>query len=99
MSNTTVAQTILDQLGGKRFMVMTGAKVSSFDDTSITLKLTIGKLSAFKVILDLGTDTYNVHCFIGKGLKMRLAKDPMHDVYAEDLVRIFETETGLYTHL
>lgn len=95
--DTTVAETILQQLGGNRFMVMTGSKVDNVTENSIRFKLGRGaKLTAFEVILT-PDDTYNVGCFVGTGINRRHAKDPLHDVYAEDLVAVFERETGFYT--
>lgn len=97
--NSTVANTIWEQLGGKRMCFMTGAKVEDITENSIRFKLGLGKLTAFEVLYDAGADTYTVNLFVGNGMKRRLARDPIHDVYAEDLVPMFERETGLVTSL
>ena len=95
--DTTVAQTILSQLGGNRFMVMTGSKVDNVTENSIRFKLGRGaKVTKFEVILT-PADTYTVNLIKGTGVHCRLAKDPIHDVYCDNLVDVFERETGFYT--
>jgi len=94
-----IVQTILDQLGGRKMLVMTGAKVETFTENSVRLKLPIGKLTKFEVVYECGSDTYTVNCIKGRGMSCRLAKDPIHDVFADDLIPLFEQETGLYAHM
>lgn len=94
-----IVQTILEQLGGRMMLVMTGAKVETYTDSSVRLKLPMGKLTKFEVLYDHGSDTYTVNCIKGRGMACRLAKDPIHDVYADDLIPLFERETGLYVHM
>ncbi len=70
---TTIAQTILAQLGGNRFVVMTGAK--QLVDTGNGLQFSIGrgatnKANKVRVTLDT-TDTYVVEFFYLRGLVCR----------------------------
>lgn len=102
MSNQ-VAQIILGQLGGNKFAVMTGAKnfASHGEENALSFRLsstmTKNKCNRVKITLN-GSDLYDVT--FGKIFKMTFKEvSKFNDVYAEDLVNLFETETGLYTHL
>lgn len=101
-TNLTVANTILEQLGGRRFLAFTGARDLTGDSTSLTFKLPKAKdgIKAVKVNLD-PSDTYTVTFY-------EIARAPSRavtvvkessDVYCDSLVELFETTTGLYTHL
>lgn len=94
-----VARTILDQLGGRQFIVMTGARDLSSGARSLQFR--IGRnahaITHVRVTLD-PSDTYTVEFYRGRGVKVRLATSHA-DVYAEDLRDLFTRETGLYTSL
>lgn len=61
MSNPAVAQTILQQLGGNKFVVMTGAKDFVYDDNSLRFRIPRNKSKANIVTVSLrGDDTYNM---------------------------------------
>jgi hypothetical protein len=98
-----VSQTILQQLGGRKFAVMTGAKnfMSHGDENALSFRLsstmTRNKCNYVKITLN-ANDLYDVMFgkifkFDMKGLSFR------NDVYAENLVELFESETGLFTSL
>ena len=89
------AATILEQLGGRKMLVMTGAKVHSYSDTSLVLKLPIGMVRMFEVSYDPGDDLYTVRTYNSKYTLL----NQMDDVFCDDLIPLFETETGLYTSL
>lgn len=93
-----IAQTILEQLGGRKMLVMTGAKVTH-GDNNLVLRLPIGKLAAFEVVYDAGSDLYTVLTFLSFKGKKLISMNTFHGVYAEDLISMFERETGLYTRL
>jgi hypothetical protein len=90
-----IVKTILEQLGGRKTLLMTGAKVHSYSDYNLVLKLPIGLIKMFEVTYDEGSDLYTVRTY---NTKYTLLKQT-DDVYAEDLVPMFERETGLYTRL
>lgn len=95
-----IAKTILEQLGGGRFAAMTGAKKF----TSINPKGNIGGLyfrlpsnfakngiNAVQIVLH-PSDTYIVTF-----LRTNKTISTHEDIYCDDLVPLFERETGLYT--
>lgn len=96
----SVAKTILEQLGGNKFRVMTGAK--NFLDHGDALSMKIGRNSSnsnyLKISLNM-MDLYNVH--FSKVSKMGEEKSvkEYNDVYNDQLVEIFESHTGMYTKL
>lgn len=95
--NGEVAATILDQLGGKRFQLMTGAKNLMAITSGLSMRLSLGKYRAVHVVLD-PSDTYTIKCFTGRGTNWNLAHTE-EGVYAEVLQQTFTRLTGLATHL
>jgi hypothetical protein len=96
-----VAQTILGQLGGNKFVAMTGAKqfVGMEDGLmfAVPKTLCVNKANKVRVTL-LPSDTYRVEFFAIRGVNVKTISE--HDgVYAEDLRRVFEDETGMRTSL
>ena len=103
-SHLTVAQTILAQLGGRRFMAMTGAKDFVGSDNTLTFTLPPGfakdGINMIKISLDW-TDTYTI-----EAAKVTMRPTPKYEliqkmdlVYAENLRSIFTKLTGLDTSL
>ena len=96
----SVATTILKQLGGNKFRVMTGAK--NFMDHGNALSMRIGRNSSnsnyLKITLN-DSDLYDVR--FSKVTKMGEEKSvrEFNDVYNDMLVEIFESHTGMYTSL
>ena len=94
------ATTILNQLGGNKFRVMTGAK--NFMDHGNALSMRIGRNSSnsnyLKITLN-DSDLYDVR--FSKVTKMGEEKSvrEFNDVYNDMLVEIFESLTGMYTSL
>lgn len=102
MSNTNmqVAETILSQLGGAgRLRAMCGCKDFGAGDQSLQFKVgsNAKKVTACVVTLE-PSDTYRVTFFTGRGVNMREARR-IEDVYADSLVAVFESETGMYLSL
>jgi len=100
MSDLTIAKTILSQLGGNKFIAMTGAKSFVGSENSLTFRIGRNKTRCnyVQVIYNYGKDLYEMRFgFVSiKGLK-ELKK--IEEVYAEDLQDLFTEFTGLYTHL
>jgi hypothetical protein len=97
----SIAKTILEQLGGNRFVAMTGAK--NFGDTGnglafqVPASLTKNRINAVKVVLD-PSDTYTVK-FLRITSKELKTVSQHSMIYCDQLKELFESETGLLTHL
>ena len=95
MSNFS-AQEVLNQLGGRKFMAMTGAKSFTKDENSITFKLPRAKSGIRIVRISLTEmDTYNMEFLTMSGKVVK----KVEDVYNDNLQRIFTANTGLQTRL
>jgi len=98
-----VGETILQQLGGNKFLAMTGAHVQSTTENMLAVKFPKAKdgINALAVYYDEGKDTYRMRFISQKGAPTMEVKDVavVDDVYAEDLRRIFTDHTGLETSL
>lgn len=100
-----VAQTILAQLGGRMFVMMTGAKDilghAGDDASSPFVQFRIGRnakgVSHVRVTLD-PSDTYTVK-FMKNSVRGSKTLAEISDIYAENLRNVFEMHTGLYTSL
>lgn len=105
MTNNQVAQTILSQLGGSKFLAMTGAYSLTYSGDSLSMRLstkgTKNRVGGVRITLD-GNDTYTMIAF-----SLR-KKDGMLNVvetynesglYFDNLAEAFTEATGLYTTL
>jgi uncharacterized membrane protein (Fun14 family) len=95
----SVAQTILAQLGGNQFIVMTGAKnfVGGERDLSFKIGKNCKKVSHVKITLN-GMDLYNVQYLNIRGVKVTVVAEEF-DLYNNQLQQSFTTNTGMDTHL
>ena len=92
------ATTILAQLGGSRFVAMTGANNLVADATHLGLRFKgFRKANHLKVILD-ANDTYRLVFGKIKGWDYSVTAE-IAGVYAENLRGAFEGHTGLATSL
>lgn len=104
-----IARTIMMQLGGRKFTVMTGAKDYMAIDDGLTFRIpgtmTKKHINKVRIILD-PSDTYTVTFhkiqkvrgkFVGGYDCKQIAEHSM--VYDDMLQDIFTAETGLDTHL
>jgi hypothetical protein len=100
-----VANEILRQLGGGRFMAMVGGKnaLATTVNGKNGLQVQIGRgakngINRLVVLLDEGSDTYDMQLWrIGqRGLSTTKVWEG-DGLYAEDLARIFTDKTGFYT--
>ena len=95
------AEEVLQQLGGRKFIAMTGAKnfVKNDKDKSITFKLPKAKSGINYVTIKLTSmDLYDVEFLSIRGTNIKsVAK--VKRVYNDQLQSIFTKHTGLYTSL
>ena len=103
MADLQVANTILAQLGGLRFIVMTGASDFIGGDWHLIFSLPAGiareGINKIRITLDW-TDTYifeALKVYSGPELKFDTI-EKLDFVYADDLQEIFTRVTGLDTH-
>lgn len=94
---------ILSQLGGSKFIAMTGAKNFVKDGDSM-LQFDIGRGAtnkANKVRITLNAnDLYEVEFFKWNARKLDLSTvGKVSDVYADQLQEVFTNHTGFDTHL
>ena len=89
---------ILSQLGGNRFLAMTGAKVAAKDPNTLTMRVPgCRQANVVEVRLD-PSDTYTMTLYkVRKGAAKLIHQGD--GIYAEDLERVFTEQTGLYTRL
>ncbi len=97
----SVASVILEQLGGNKFRVMTGAK--SFVDCGNALMFMLPSRFASKGINKVRitltpADEYDMEFFKVWGSKCTLV-DSVQGVYCDQLQAIFKDKTGLDTRL
>ncbi len=98
---TNAANTILEQLGGRKFQAMTGATKFIADTESLMFSLPrqLGNHGINKVIISLDPgDAYFVAFYNIRGTKVKLISEHT-GIYADDLQGLFTRETGLDTHL
>lgn len=96
-----VAKTILAQLGGNRFIAMTGAKDFVGAETGLTFKLprVTNGISHVNITLDCD-DTYCVTFDKWNNRKLEMTIVSRHvGIYCDMLQDLFTKETGLYTKL
>lgn len=98
-TDMSVAKEILRQLGGNKFIAMTGAKNFGGTENSITFKIGRNSSSAnwVKIVLN-GRDLYDVSFIQVRGTTLKTLKT-YDDIYFDQLQQIFTSFTGMYTHL
>lgn len=99
--NQEIAQIILEQLGGRRFLGMTGAKDLVAVERGLRMRLpsnlTKQRITHFTVTLN-GNDTYKVEAHKVRGIQSKeMAR--VDECYCDQLRDAFEDMTGLYTSL
>ncbi len=103
-----VAQEILRQLGGGRFLAMTGASQIYGDANMLQFRIPTsrkGRINKLQIVLE-PSDTYTIKAYRiespGKrnGYQMACHEVAVRsDVYCDALQEVFTDLTGLYTHL
>ena len=105
-----IAQTILSQLGGNKFVAMTGAKnfFTNGNDLCFTIGKNMSKTNRVQITLN-GDDTYTMTFkkftpermkkdFTFTEAKVEVVKEYEH-IYCDQLQELFTEVTGMYTHL
>lgn len=102
--NQQIAAIIIDQLGGHKFLAMTGANSLVAGDRNVFMRLprnlTKNRITGLRVALN-ARDTYDVTACVQKGsptFKVEWS-EPVTDVYADNLPDVFTSITGLDTKL
>ena len=100
-----VPQIILQQLGGRRFQVMTGANSFVGGENYLSMRVPNARhgearVTHVRVTLD-PSDTYTVEAFRCSARAANLIKVIASEsaIYCDDLQESFTRLTGLYTHL
>lgn len=99
MTDLTVANTILAQLGGNKFRAMTGSK--NFVGGENTLSFRIGRnaksINAVRITLTAGDD-YTVEFLRIRKTEVKVSTK-VEGVYFDRLQAVFTENTGMDTHL
>jgi len=94
-----VAQTIKEQIGGKALFMIGATNIVGHENT---LTFRVGKnakgVNCVMITLDEGLDLYKMSFLYIRGGKFTV-KAQIEGVYAEDLNRMIEMYTGMYTSL
>jgi len=99
-TNKTVAIEILKQLGGNRFIAMTGAKNFTCDNNSMGFQISnrnLLKARFVKITLNIW-DTYDIEFKTIKKNEI-VTLDSLSGIYNDQLQEVFTSKTGLNTHL
>jgi hypothetical protein len=102
-TDKSVALTILQQLGGNKFTVMTGARNLIAIESGLSFRLpgasgfTKQGINYVKITLD-ADDTYTMEFGRVRGMTYKVLKTH-NGIYFDQLQEIFTSETGLATHL
>lgn len=99
-----IANTIIQQMGRRKLCAMVGAKnftygtidYNGFEQPYMLFQFSLSRKYKYcRIIYNQGSDTYIFQLLNNKSeVKFDLA-----DVYAEDLIPLFEEKTGLYLSL
>ena len=93
------ANTLLQQLGGRKFMAMTGAKDFGSSSKSLQFKIGRNSKSISHVIITLkSSDLYDVEFIRMRGTSRKVVKK-VKGVYADMLPKIFKKYTGMNVRL
>lgn len=102
--NKQIAETILAQLGGSRFIAMTGARDFFYDGPSLSFRLPTAapknRANRVKIALtEMGL--YDITFFnVGRAPKFKVAEvGAFSMVYCDQLCDLFTAQTGLDTAL
>lgn len=95
----TVAATILEQLGGNQFIIMTGAKhfVGSKDGLGFKIGRNDKRVNHVNIRLT-AMDDYTIEFCTVRNFEI-VKKDVVEGVYCDNIKDVFEHHTGLYVTL
>lgn len=99
--NQEIAKTILSQMGGNRFIVMTGAKYFVAIENGLQFKLparfAIKGINCIQIIL-APSDTYTMKFLKISGVNTKEVEE-IEGLFFDQIQSTFTEQTGLYTHL
>jgi len=96
----TIAKEILNQLGGNKFIVMTGSKNFIDGGNYLSMKLSRNSANAQYLVITIEwSDTYKMEFFSLNKNYERIMKAEFSGVYNDQLQQIFTKVTGLYTRM
>jgi hypothetical protein len=106
MTDMTVATTIFQQLGGRQFQVLTGARNLVGGDDSLSMQVSASaqiplknRCTHVRITLD-PMDTYTVEFLRFNRKTYEFTECSKHEgVYNDQLKDLFEAQTGLYVTL
>lgn len=100
LSNEQIARIILEQLGGSRFLAMTGAKNLMHGDATLSMHIPLSNgINRVSITLDID-DTYRVTFSKYNARKMDVTiVHTQSTVYNDQLQELFTNQTGLATRL
>ena len=100
MTDKTVAYEIMRQLGGTRFILMTGARHFVADDKTLSFQIPRSNgIQGVSIKLN-GMDTYDIEfCKLSKKEPYRIVIATANDIYFDVLQEVFTRYTGLATSL
>lgn len=96
-----IANTILQQMGGRRLLVMVGADapIGSADSLSFRFRARgADGINAVRVVYDRGADLYNMEFIKLRGIN-RTVVQTYEGVFCDQLEELFARTTGLATRL
>ena len=95
-----IAKTILQQLGGNKFIAMTGAKNLGHTNKGLQMKIGRNAKGVTHVIIDLdkGKDLYDIEFVKLRGTSRKTVKK-LKGIYADQLGDIFKRYTGMNVRL
>lgn len=94
-----ISTTILEQLGGMRFMAMVGGYNARTGGMDLTVNFRgSSAANCIRIELDAAQDLYTVTFYKLRGAAVRVVEE-LAGVFAGDLRQHFERVTGLYTSL
>ena len=99
LTESQVAKTILQQLGGNRFIAMTGAKNFGASSKSLQMKIGRNSKSISHVVITLkSSDLYDMEFIRIRGTSRKVVKK-VTGVYADMLGKMFTKYTGMNVRL
>jgi len=94
-----VAQNIIAQLGGQRFVMMTGARQLMYTGRGVRFRLPSArqKINVVEITLN-AADTYDVQFMRVRGFDAKVVSESS-GVFCDQLRELFEGQTGLATRI
>jgi len=94
-----LAKEILHQLGGNKFIAMTGAKNISGGNYSLQFKIMRNSRRVTHVKIEInGLDLYDLTFYSIRGYDSPIIRSQANNIYADMLQTTFTEHTGLNTH-